>query len=111
MARTRNYKQEYARRIAKYPANRTKARGHGGTSVLGPTPERPIRALSSPERYQDYIRRHLDQLTALAHTSSGEQALGRANDRRALENKARLVLGPPPDPDRNRRQGTTVTLT
>src|SRR4029077_12010968 len=87
MARTRNYKQEYARRVALGRARgetRQQARGHRTT------PERPERAFRAPERFPDY--------------------LDRLNDRRALKNKAPLQIGRPPDPDRTRRQGTTDSL-
>lgn len=102
MAR-QSYQQRIARGLAR-GLTRQEARGHGES------PERPIRALASPERYLGYLRRNWATAQRIASTPAGARAWATANDRRLRENKASLVLGPPGDVAPGQRQNTVESL-
>lgn len=107
MARQRNFRAEYQRRLSRgleRGGTRQEARGHGAA------PERPIRSLSDPIRWQDYIKRRFDAIDALANTPAGARRLARFNAAREAEGKPRIVIGYPPDVHPGSRQFTYDTL-
>lgn len=91
MARQRDTKAEYARRVASGRArglSRQEARGHGPTGA----PEHPERLYRPGE------------------AEKRPRYLQRLNDRRAAENKAPLDFGGPPEPRPGHHQFTYDTL-
>jgi hypothetical protein len=73
----------------------TAARGHAAT------PERPVRALSRPVRYERYIAADPERIIALAHTPAGRRRL-EAYNRGA---KVPIDLGHPPGPGEHGKIG------
>jgi hypothetical protein len=97
----------YQRRIARGLAqglSRQEARGHAAS------PERPIRALSNPHRYEGWMRRHYNMAFQLARTRAGRQRLARLNAARAEQGLGPVIIGEPPAPGYQVRQRTMPSL-
>ena len=103
MARQRNFRAEYERRLElgrSRGLSRQEARGHART------PERPLGALRNPTRYSDTIRRRFDFYEALARTALGAAALARVNARRIRAGKGPILIERPALPGPRIRQTT-----